>query len=242
MKIIVFLAATLLVAGTVFAQIPKNYAVADLGLSAGKGFTGALSYNKYYGIGQQGRFKIGWGLRLNTYFGGQTDHRTAPASLTSGKSSFAALVSEDIVSQIDTLRLSSVQVNSLNLNIHLQYAILKKLEVGFNIDALGFSFGGQQKGTFVSRQSDATGRGNNGKTDITAKPTGLNLLLVSDSDIGSLNSEIYARYWITDKLALRGGLSFEFWEYTANRKLAFDNDRFRSKVLLPLIAISYRLK
>lgn len=242
MKIIVFLTAALLAASMAFAQIPRNYATADWGVSAGKGFTGALSYNKYYGIGQAGRFKIGWGLRLNTHFAGQTDHRTAPASLTSGKSSFAALVSEDIVSQIDTLRLSNSQVNSLNLNIHLQYAVFKKLEVGFNIDAVGFSFGKQQTGTFLARQSDATGRGNNGKTDITAKPTGLNLLLVSDSDIGSLNSEIYARYWINNKWAIRGGLSFEFWEYTANRKLAFDNDRFRSKTLLPLIAVSYRFR
>jgi len=242
MKTIIFLTATLLAAGNVFAQLPKKYTTADVGISAGNGFTGALSYNKYYGLGRSGRFKVGLGLRFNTYFAGQNDHRTAPASLTSGKSSFAALVADDIVGQIDTLRLSNSQVNSLNLNIHLQYAVLKKLEVGFNIDAVGFSFGGQQKGVFLARQSDATGRGNNGKTDIAAKPTPFNLLLVSDSDMGSLNSEIYARYWINDKWALRGGLSFQFWEYTTDRKLAFNNDRFRSKVLLPLIAVSYRLK
>lgn len=242
MRKIVFLVAALAVTSQVFAQISKNYTTTDLALSAGNGFAGALSYNKFYGVGKSGKFKVGLGLRFNTYFAGQNDHRTAPASLTSGKASLAALFAEDINSQIDTLRLNKSQVNSLNLNIHLQYAILKKLEVGFNIDAIGLSFGGQQSGTFLARQSDATGRSNHNKTNITAKPTTFNALLISDSDIGSLNSEIYARYWASDKLAIRAGLSFEFWEYTASNKLAFDNDRFRSKVLLPMIAVSYRLR
>jgi hypothetical protein len=242
MKFSVFLTAILAVASTAFAQTPRNYTTADLGLSAGSGFTGALSYNKFYGVGKSGKFKVGWGLRFNTHFADQNDYRTAPAKLTSGKSSIVALFSEDIVGQIDTLRLSSPQVNSLNLSIHLQYALLKKLEVGFNIDALGFSFGGQQRGQFIARQSDATGRSNNGNSSITAKPTTLNALLISDSDIGSLNSELYARYWLTDKWAVRAGLSFEFWEYTTTQKLAFDNDRFRNKILLPLVAVSYRFR
>jgi hypothetical protein len=241
MKKLISLLIISLLAEVSYAQIPKKYTTADLALSAGDGFGASLSYNKFYGVGQSGKFKIGWGLRLNSFFANQLDYRTAPASLTSGKASVAALFSEDIVSQIDTLRLGKAQVNSLNLGVHLQYQLLKKLEVGFNIDAIGVSFGGQQKGSFIARQSDAAGRANNGKTGLTAKPTTLNLLLVSDSDIGSLNSEIYARYWVNDRIGIRGGLSFQFWEYTATQQLAFNNDRFRTKVLLPMVAISFRL-
>jgi hypothetical protein len=223
------------------AQFDKTTRYADLALSVGDGFSASLSANKLYGVGKSNRFKIGYGLRLTNYFGGQTDARTAPAHLTSGKSSFAALFAEDILTQIDTLTLKNVQTHALNLSINLQYSISKKLEVGVNIDAIGVTFGGSQNVvTFKARQSDAQGRANNGKSDFTASPTGFNLLLISDSDLGSLNSEVYARYWLNDKWGIRAGLGFQFNEYTTSRKLAFDNDRFRSKVAQPMIAVSYK--
>ncbi len=223
------------------AQYDKTTTTGDLGLSAGTGFSSAFSYNKLWGVGKSNRFKVGLGIRLTNFFAGQTDFRTAPASLTSGKSSIAALFADDIVSQIDTITIKNVQTNALNLSIHLQYSLSKKIDVGFNIDAIGFTFGGSQAGVgFKAKQSDATGKGNNGKSDFTATPTSFNALLVSDSDLGTLNSEIYGRYWLNDKWGIRAGLSFQFNEYTTSRKLAFDNDRFRSKTLQPLIAIFYK--
>jgi hypothetical protein len=215
--------------------LAQSYQVADLALAAGNGFSPAISYSRLYGK----KFKIGAGIRLTSYFGGATDATTAPAKLTSGKASLAALFSESIPAQIDTFRLGSTQTNALNLNLHLQYSITDKLELGFNIDAIGVTFGGEQSGRFTARQSDATGLANNGAT-VTAKPTSFNLLLISDSDLGSLNSEIYARYWFNDHWGLRAGLSFQFVEYKTSRKLAFDNDRFRSKILLPMLAVSYK--
>jgi hypothetical protein len=76
-------------------------------------------------------------------------------------------------------------------------------------------------------------------TTQTAKPTAFNLLLISDSDIGSLNSELYARYWINDRFAVRVGASFQFIEYKTDKNLTFENDRFRHKALLPFVAITY---
>jgi hypothetical protein len=64
---------------------------------------------------------------------------------------------------------------------------------------------------------------------------------VSDNDLGSLNSELYARYWVNDKIGFRAGLSFQFVEYTTDKVLTFENDRFRTKNLLPMLAISYKL-
>lgn len=216
-----------------FAQ---RYRTADVAVSFGSGFAPALSYGQLYGK----KFKYGFGLRFTSFSGGQADLTTAPAKLTAGKESFAALFeSKKINSQLDTLRLSNVQSNSLNLFINLQYSITPKIEVGFNIDAIGLSFGGKQSGTFIAKQTDAQGKTNNNKTQ-TGSPTTLNLLLVSDSDIGSLNSEIYGRYWLNDKLGIRAGLGFQFVEYTTTTKLAFDNDRFRGKFLQPMIAVSYK--
>jgi hypothetical protein len=218
---------------TTFAQ---RYHTADVAVSFGSGFAPTLSYSQLYGK----KFKYGLGLRFTSFIAGQTDLITAPAKLTAGKESFAAFFEpKKITTQLDTLGLSNVQSNALNLNIQLQYSITSKIEVGFNIDAVGLSFGGKQTGTFIAKQTDAQGKANNNKVQ-TASPTTLNLLLVSDSDIGSLNSELYGRYWLNDKFGIRAGLSFQFVEYTATQKLAFDNDRFRGKFLQPMIAVSYK--
>jgi hypothetical protein len=243
MKIFVFGLVFLIIAHGALSQKNENsFETFDIAIAAGKtGFSPALSYEKLFGLGQKGKLRVGYGLRYTGYFskGKNLDFRTAPASLTSGKSSLAALFSEDITSQIDTLQIDDVQTNALNLTIRLGYSLTKKIDVGFNIDAIGLTFGKKQEGIFVGNETDLNGQSNNGKT-VNASPTPFNLLLISDSDIGSLNSEIFARYFITEKIGIRAGASFQFLEYTADRKLAFDNDRFRSKQLLPFMALSIK--
>jgi hypothetical protein len=215
----------------------SNTNAIDFAIAGGKSISPALSFESNFGIGTFGKFRLGYGIRYTGFFGKNLNYRTAPASLTSGKSSLAALFSDEIVGQIDTLRLTKNQTNALNINIRLGYLLTSKIELGFNIDAIGLTFGGVQSGIFESQQSDATGRANNGK-NVKASPTKFNLLLISDSDIGTLNSELYLRYWVNNKFGIRAGASFQFLEYTTENKLAFDNDRFRSKQLLPFIAIS----
>ncbi len=226
-KLYVFLASVMVCIPAFTQTLDKKIATGDLSVSAGQGFTAALSYNALYGLGKKHKFRIGYGLRWNSYFAGETDHGTAPASLTTDDA------------KIDTLRLGNAQLNSLNLGVRLEYGISAKLDVGFNIDAIGFTFGGEQTGTFIARQSDAAGVSANNQS-VNVSPTTLNLLLVGDNDRGSLNSEFYVRYWVSEKIGIRGGVSYQFWEYTAERKLAYDNDRFRSKVLMPMLAISYK--
>lgn len=214
-------------------QYTKTQRNIDFALAFGSAVSPSLSYQKLYGLGKSDRFKIGWGVRLNTFFGSQSDFITAPAKLTSGKESIVALFTENIASNLDTLQLTRSAVGSLNSKIVLQYSF-KKLDVGFNIDAIGFTFGGKQSGRFIANESKSL---NN--TTQNAKPTAFNLLLISDSDIGSLNSELYFRYWFNDRFAVRAGASFQFVEYTTDRALTFENDRFRQKALLPFIAITY---
>ena len=208
----------------------NNY---DLAIGAGNGFSTALSWSHFHKIGKKGKFQIGYGLRLTSLFGSNVAHITAPAKLTSGGTGLGVIANEIIEANLDTLTLNSMQVNSLNLSINLQYAFSEKLEIGFNIDALGFSFGGEQKGNFVAASQKRV------TSQETAKPTAANVLLTSDNDIGSLNSEFYLRYWLSPKWAIRGGLTFAFSEYTTSRKLTFDNDRFRAKVLMPMLAVTF---
>ena len=230
-KIILFLFLShTLSAQYLYPATQRNF---DLSVAFGSAFSPSLSYQNLYGIGKAKRFKIGWGIRLNTFFSGQKNYITAPARLTSGSQSIVALFTENIADNLDTLQLTKSRLGNVNGTIILQYSF-KKLDIGFNIDFIGYSFGGKQTGKFIASESKSLH-----ETIQTAKPTQFNLLLISDSDIGSLNSELYFRYRISNRLALRAGASFQFLEYTTDKALTFENDRFRHKALLPFVAITY---
>jgi hypothetical protein len=205
----------------------------DLAISVGKGLTIAPSWSHFHKIGKKGKFQVGYGIRLTSLFGNKVEHITAPAKFTTANTGLGVIFQETIEANLDTLTLERIQVNSINISINLQYAFTKQWEVGFNIDALGVSFGGEQKGTFLALSQGRS------PSQETANPTTLNLLLTSDNDIGSLNSEFYMRYWFNNKWAVRGGFTFTFSEYTSSRKLVFDNDRFRAKILLFMLGITF---
>ncbi len=218
----------------------KKHTNIDLALSFGSGqFSNALSFNKYHPIGKKGNFKIGYGLRWTNYFSNAKDYKTAPAKLTSGVNNPSALFKENIVENIDTIILNKAQVHYINLAINLQYTFFKQLDLEFSIDAIGFSFGKRQNGTYNSTQWNLA----NGPipSTIEANPARFNLLLVSDNDLGSLYSEILARYHLNSHISIKAGASFQFVEYTTTRKLRLDNDRFRYKSFLPMVGLSYWL-
>jgi hypothetical protein len=218
-----------------FAQTYKEKNYFDLSASVAKGhFTTALSWSHLHGLGKKGRFNVGYGIRFTSVFQGRQDFVTAPAKLTSGVANPTAMFRENILANFDTLHLHKGNVNALNAVIHLQYNLTSKFEAGFNIDALGFSFGKKREGVYTSSIYPE------GKTTTqVAKTTPFNVLLISDNDIGSLNSELYVRYWVTPKIAIRAGGTFIFAEYTTNNKLSLDTDRFRNKSWQALLAITF---
>jgi hypothetical protein len=216
----------------------------DLAFSMGKQeVLGALSWSHLHGVGnKKQRLKIGYGLRLSSYYGYSSGkfYTTAPSKYTSPVQGPTTIFSETIEKNIDTIAFANPQVNSLNISINIQYSLSKKIELGFNIDAFGFSFGAKQPASVISSVYDP-----NQQYRQDSKPTKLNLLLTSDNDIGSLNSEFYARYWITEKVGIRAGYTFYFSEYSTPAKLSFDSgriqtERFRQKSSLLMLAISYR--
>jgi hypothetical protein len=195
----------------------------------------STSYSFNWGIGKKQRLLLGVGARLTNTFGTDQYFTTANAKLTSGKTGPGVLFADDIPANIDSFFVGKPQINALNISFNSEYQLSKKLSVGFNIDLLGFSFGASKTGTYI----------NNGRTSLVgAKPTSLNILLISDNDIGSLNSEIFARYKLNSKWSLRGGAAFLFNEYTTNTAVqqlnGISNDRFRTKTLNAMIGISYQ--
>jgi hypothetical protein len=197
-------------------------------------YTAALSWSHLHGLGKKKRFRAGYGIRFTAYAGKNQSFITAPARLTSRQTGPQVLFSKTYNESLDTVRFPSAQINMINLVIHLEYALLRKAAVGFTIDAFGYSFGSRQNGRLHSSIKPS-----NLDVEQTARPTRYNVLLVSDNDIGSLNSELYIRYWVSKTIGLKAAFGFLFAEYTTDNKLIFDNDRFRNKVSLAVIGISY---
>lgn len=223
----------------------KTGHIFDLSGSVGKGDgLVALQWSHLHGFGKgKQRFKAGYGIRFTSYIGADKLFTTAPSKYTSTKQSLATIFSETILDNIDTFSVNkTAQTNSINISVHFQYAFGKKqnVELGCNIDGIGYSFGAEKKGTIVSSELDESSA-----PVQYAKPTQFNLLLTSDNDIGSLNSEFYLRYWFTKKLGVKAGYTFYFSEYQTYNKVSFDdgriqNDRYRYKSKMVLLGVCWR--
>jgi len=77
-----------------------------------------------------------------------------------------------------------------------------------------------------------------------SKPTAFNVLLISDNDRGSLNSELYGKYYLNDTWGIKLGVQFLFTEYTTDtevQQFPEPNDRFRNKSLLLAFGIVCKL-
>jgi long-subunit fatty acid transport protein len=234
----------LLVCYTATAQQKKtgtvdNFAELTAGIGSSQA-TGVLAYTYNWKVGKRKKWELGLGARFTSYFGSNLYFKTAPAKLTSGKTDPTVLFSSDIEENIDSVLFPKAQVNSLNLSLNFGYNFSKKFSAGLTIDAVGFSFGKKQSGIYYGNNF-ATG------VPVNAKPTGFNLLLISDNDRGSLNSELFARYKWNDSWGVKLGLQFYFAEYTTDTKVQTTpggdtNDRFRKKMAGVGIGVTYNFK
>lgn len=194
-----------------------------LSISAGDAqFTPALEWGHLYGLGEKKKFQIGYGVRYSLNFGSDQIFTPAPPDL----------VTDEAVD--DELTVDQTQISSLNAVIRLRYNISSKLYAGFNIDAIGFSMGGEQDATLTSSEL-------NEAVNTTVTPTSANILLVGANDFGSLQSHFLVGYHINEKWGLQGGFSYTFTEYTTDGELVRDNDRFRRQTGMGFLKLTYGL-
>lgn len=208
----------------------------DLGAGFAK-YQGSLSvaYVHNWNLGKKKKIIIGLGGRMTGYAAANQYYTTAPAKLTSGKSGPGVFFIENIEENIDTFLIAKPRVVALNAMINLGYHVTEKLDLGFNIDAIGFSFGNKPRGNYIN--------GSQGQ-NVESKPTVFNLLLVSDNDLGSLNSEFYGKYKLNDKISVKAAFQFLFTEYTTEtpvQQFPESNDRFRNKSSLFSAGVSLNL-
>ena len=239
MKAIFSIFIMLLSVTSSFAQTKSNRNVQLLDLSgsigSGQGSIAASFIHNWH-LGKKQKFSIGAGARFTSYFGSNQYFITAPAKITSGSTGPGVIFQENIQANLDSLLVASPSMNALNLSINLGYRITPKLTAGFNIDAIGFTFGGEKAAKYVNGTTVA---------NTTAKPTVFNALLISDNDLGTLNSELFATYAFTKKWSAKLGYQFLFTEYTTATKvqqLPEPNDRFRNKVSAVVLGVRYQIQ
>ncbi len=223
MKLVISLLLVLNLVGVSSAQTLRtaNYGSITGAIGNSQGSI-SIDYFHLWRLGTSKKIEIGFGTRFTSYFGNKQYYSSAPASLASD------------VKKTDSILLVSPQVNALNVAISLGYRLSPKIGLGFNIDALGFTVGSRQNGTYLNgAQGGST----------SAKPTSFNVLLVGHNDRGTLNSEFYARYFFTEKLALKVAYQYLFTEYTTDTKIQTTpeaNDRFRNTASLFSLGITKR--
>lgn len=219
---------------TLAGQSVIRYADVTAGAANSQGAL-SVSYLHLWKLGAAKKFALGLGGRLTSYFGNNQYYTTAPAELTSGGTGPGVIFKDDIIANIDSFLVRSPQANCLNISFNLEYPLSKKITAGFNIDMIGFSFGSSQPGTYINGTTS---------TPVNASPTPFNILLVSDNDRGSLNSELYLRYFLNERIAIKLGAQFLFTEYTTTYNVQTypsGNDRFRNKSLMVCLGVSKTL-
>jgi hypothetical protein len=234
----------LCIGGSVAAQDeprPKTRAV-DLMLGIGSGVTNvATSYQYAWKYGKKQRLTMGIGMRFNGLFASDKYYVTAPAKIVKGEGGPQAFFKKEIPANMDSVMMPSASIFALNFMVNIGYAISDRFSAGFNIDVIGISFGKQQPGVYIN------GNAPDGITSkpVEAAPTGFNLLLIGENDLGSLNSEFFVAYAVDERWTAKLGIQHTFMEYTTTTKvqqLPEQNDRFRITPTVVCVGVGYTLR
>ena len=201
--------------------------------------TVSSSYVNNWRIGKSRKFEVGLGARATFYSGADKEFYTAPARLARSTTiPFLIVLAGHEEQNTDTLTVHKPSVFSLNISANLGYQFASKWYGGINIDLIGFSLGSASSASLLS----------NGIVSMEnqAKPAHFNLLLTGDNDYGSLNSEFFVKYKISQRWQLKALYQFYFAEYktTTIYQTAPDGTmvyRFRNKVNAFGIGVSYDL-
>ena len=101
----------------------------------------AISYQRYFLLGEKRKFGVGPGLRLYGISSG-SDWRFAETNAPEDNFN-------DGDPNVNAFIADQTRVASLNLGIYFNYRFSDKFEIGLNTDLIGLSFGGSSDGIFT---------------------------------------------------------------------------------------------
>jgi len=233
----------------VLAMLANGQKIEDIRINRYADFAGTIgqsqgslsaSYVHNWKLWKKRKWETGFSLRWSSYFGTKTEFITAPARLArTNTTPFLIFFAGQRKETQDTLTVQRPFTNSVNLAINFGYNFSQKWSGGFNIDLIGFSFGRKSPAILTSNGET--------QTEPSAKPASFNLLLTGDHDLGSLNSEFFLRYHLTDTWSVRAIYEFLFVEYKTSsvKQVAPDGTevyRFRNKANTFGLGIAYHFK
>jgi hypothetical protein len=196
----------------------NNFADVSLG-SNGNDNIASLSVGHIHGLGVRNHWRLGYGARFSTFANNGTKYFVSAIPSLYQKAD-----------KMDTLNIDKAAQNNLVAFISANYRIKKKLEFGFNIDLVGYSFGADKSADFVSNGVIA-------KT--TVKGNSPTALLVGANDLGMLKSEFNIGYQMSNKWMIRLGMNSLLTEYATATELQVGNTRYRGTGMIPYLAIRY---
>jgi hypothetical protein len=225
MKNLILFCCILLSNTTASAQqstLPKKQQFANLTIGFGSAeMSYSTSYYHNWNLGNKNKIFIGTGVRFTATNAKNKNYTSAPSNLAGE------------ATKMDTAFGANTSIYALNALLNMGYNFSPRLQLGFNIDLIGYSFGPEK-----TYQFQGSGLQNNTK----ASPTPLNLLLVGTNDKGTLNSELYLQYKIKENLGIKIGYQHLFTEITTATKvqsLPEPNDRFRKISDLVTVGVSF---
>lgn len=197
----------------------KHYLDVSVAGRAGQGAAGLSAGRKFY-LGAASKSYVGFGVRSSGFFANSKNFYSAPPEFWNDKA------------RRDTLSISRPSQFNTALFIMASTTIFCKLELGFNIDVIGLTFGVPHEGEFI-------GSGTQASTAVRA--TGASVLLSGANDIGMLKSEFFTGIHFNRQWMVRVGLSSLVTEYRTRTQLQEGNKRFRGMSLLPFVGVRYSL-
>jgi hypothetical protein len=165
-------------------------------------------------------FRVSWGVRGWGYYAGRTNLTPQNTALSN-----------------DTLKFGRVSANGASFVVGANFRVWK-FDIGANTDLVSVAFGVKRNGLY-SKSTLFEGEGSkyyNGY--VPSNPSTINFVpLALDKQNGQ--SEVFVRYWFTDRIALKLGYTHGRITYATAEKLDNGQKRFSKTFGVPYAALSF---
>jgi hypothetical protein len=194
----------------------------DVGLGyQDKEWVPSITYHQELSLSNFQWFRIGWGVRAWGYYAGRTDMFPKTSALSS-----------------DTLKFGRLSANGVSFLLGANFRVWK-FDIGANTDLFGIAFGLKRKALYANSGLYSEG-GEYYNKQLSSGPATLNALpLVLDKQNGQ--SEVFVRFWITDRIGVKVGYTHGRITYSAPVKLENGQTRYSTTFGVPYAALSFPL-
>ncbi len=167
-------------------------------------------------------FNLGWGVRTAAYYTGDK-----------------TLVPDNLQSKGDSLKFGRITSNSLSvlLGISVKFG---KFDIGANTDIMGIAIGVKRNGYYVKNAFPTGESADYYNSNVPSSPNFFNVVpLALEKNSGQ--SEVFVRYWVTERVGVKLGYVHGRQTYKTDVKLDNNQNLFSTTYDMPYVAISFPL-